>query len=160
VRDKYCMFGGAALPQAGGAGGGGPTVDAGPPRLDEEGAPERDTDRAPRVETEGEPRPADIPTAAMRAPVQLKIVAGRGVDKGYITPAEGGSIGRSEDADIPLENDAYVSEEHARIFRDEEGVFVEDAGSVNGTFVKVDGKARLRPGDEFKVGQSIFRLEK
>lgn len=171
-RDRFCMYCGASLPDDDAATA--PTVAPPAPglesldperTLDPEEARVRRQDASPEslgdmptlipVDDSG-----DVPTAAMRAPVQLRIVAGRDVDKAYILPATGGEIGREDDTDVLLENDVYVSPTHARVWRDENGVFVEDMGSVNGTFFKVSGKQQLKPGDEFKVGQSIFRLEK
>ena len=102
----------------------------------------------------------ETPTAAMRAPVRLKVIAGRELDETYILPPDGGVIGRNEDADVCLEGDFYVDDQHAHLGRDGKGVYVEDLESVNGTFVRVKDRKHLRSGDEVKIGQSIFRVEK
>jgi pSer/pThr/pTyr-binding forkhead associated (FHA) protein len=89
----------------------------------------------------------------------LTVLAGREKDKTYSLGNAGVRIGRSRENDICLDTDGYVSNHHARIFMDGSAFFLEDAGSVNGTFVKVRRAARLEEGDEVKVGQSLFRFE-
>jgi pSer/pThr/pTyr-binding forkhead associated (FHA) protein len=44
------------------------------------------------------------------------------------------TIGRKEDNDIHIDNHA-VSGHHARILREKDNFFIEDLGSLNGTFV-------------------------
>ncbi len=71
-------------------------------------------------------------------------------------------IGRSPSCDIALLEDGRVSRKHARLERRDAGLFVVDLGSRNGTFVngsRVDGEARLVPGDELQVGDSLFVLD-
>jgi hypothetical protein len=176
------MYCGAALPEVGGrwdpaklaaaARGGGDDATAAP------AAPETDPPTEPRMAGGSETLvPADpvleipdeeddlestgeTPTAAMRAPVRLKVTAGRELDQTYILPPDGGVVGRNEDADVCLDGDFYVDDQHAHIGRDGKGVYVEDMESVNGTFVRVKDRKHLRAGDELKIGQSIFRVEK
>ena len=64
--------------------------------------------------------------------------------------------GRSESCDIVI-GDAGVSREHARFIRSPEGYEVQDAGSVNGTWVngeRVVGRWALRVGDVVKIEDS------
>ena len=70
-------------------------------------------------------------------------------------------VGRAPSADLRLD-DPLVSRLHARIELRDDGVYVEDLGSRNGT--SVDGKAvvsprRLEPDDEVSVGSAalVFR---
>ena len=70
-------------------------------------------------------------------------------------------VGRSPNADLRLE-DPSVSRLHARIELRDEGVFVEDLGSRNGTIVegnRVDGPRPLSVDDEIAVGTAaiVFR---
>ena len=70
-------------------------------------------------------------------------------------------VGRSPTADLRLE-DPSVSRLHARIEIREEGVYVEDLGSRNGTMVdgiRVDGSRPLSVDDEIAVGTAaiVFR---
>ena len=67
------------------------------------------------------------------------------------------TIGRHPDSDVFLD-DITVSRRHAQIEHDDDGYFVRDAGSLNGTYVnrkRVDD-ARLRHGDEVQIGR--YRL--
>ncbi len=68
--------------------------------------------------------------------------------------------GRAPTADVRID-DPRVSRLHARIEMRDDGVYVEDLGSRNGTAVNgvlTDGQ-RLAPGDEIRVGAGsiIFR---
>lgn len=63
------------------------------------------------------------------------------------------SIGRHADCDVTLP-DRQVSRNHARIFWQEDGYFIEDLGSKNGTHVngqEVAAPIRLEDGDELQV---------
>ena len=67
------------------------------------------------------------------------------------------TIGRSPDCGIFLD-DVTVSRKHAVLVSRDGGFFVEDQGSLNGTFVnrkRVDG-AELEDGDELQIGK--YRL--
>jgi hypothetical protein len=66
-------------------------------------------------------------------------------------------IGRSPDAQVFLD-DVTVSRSHAMLVRDDVGYTIEDAGSLNGTYVnrrRVE-KAKLEDGDEVQIGK--YRL--
>lgn len=70
------------------------------------------------------------------------------------------SIGRSSASDIVLKNDDYVSGQHTRLTRHGGLLYVEDAGSTNGTYVndrKAVGATPLRSGDRVRVGSTTFR---
>ena len=69
-------------------------------------------------------------------------------------------IGRSAASDIILKSDDYVSGQHARLTRHGGLLYVEDAGSTNGTYVnnrKTVGATPLRSGDRVRVGSTTFR---
>lgn len=67
------------------------------------------------------------------------------------------TIGRSPDCGIFLD-DVTVSRKHAVLIERDNGFFVEDQGSLNGTFVnrKRVESAQLEDGDEVQVGK--YRL--
>jgi hypothetical protein len=91
-------------------------------------------------------------------------VTGPGLRKG--SAIEVGSttvVGRDADSGIRLDGDEFASARHARIELRDGGVWVEDLGSTNGTFVngdKVKRKRRLRAGDAVRIGQTELRLER
>ena len=70
------------------------------------------------------------------------------------------SVGRSSDNDLVLDKDRMVSSRHARIVRDGERTWLEDLGSLNGSFVdsdRVDGRVPLHRGSIVTLGRT--RLE-
>jgi pSer/pThr/pTyr-binding forkhead associated (FHA) protein len=73
------------------------------------------------------------------------------------------TIGRSADNDLALQADEFASSHHARVEPRRDGVWVEDVGSTNGTFVngsKLSRPRRLDPGDVIRVGETEFRFER
>jgi pSer/pThr/pTyr-binding forkhead associated (FHA) protein len=73
------------------------------------------------------------------------------------------TIGRSIDCAIPLPEDNFVSQVHARVFRREDEYWVEDLGSTNGTLMngrKLSGPAPVRRGDRLQVGRTVLELRK
>ena len=72
------------------------------------------------------------------------------------------TIGRAAGCQIPLD-DSYVSQLHARVFRRDGDLLVEDLGSTNGTYLnrkKVDGPVPLRRGDRLQIGRKVLELTK
>lgn len=71
-------------------------------------------------------------------------------------------VGRDAGSGIRLERDEFASGRHARIEPRSDGVYVEDLGSTNGTFVndaRITGTRRLRASDVLKVGATELRLQ-
>jgi hypothetical protein len=72
------------------------------------------------------------------------------------------TAGRAETNDIGLEGDEFASARHARFEARRDGVWVEDLGSTNGTYVngvKLSRSRRLVPGDIVRVGETDLRYE-
>jgi pSer/pThr/pTyr-binding forkhead associated (FHA) protein len=72
------------------------------------------------------------------------------------------TIGRGSDNDIALAEDEFASTKHARIEPRRDGVWLEDLGSTNGTFVngvKLTRARMLTPGDVIRVGETDLRYE-
>jgi pSer/pThr/pTyr-binding forkhead associated (FHA) protein len=72
------------------------------------------------------------------------------------------TIGRAAGCQIPLD-DSYASQLHARVFRRNGDLLVEDLGSTNGTFLnrkKVDAAVPIRKGDRLQVGKTVLELTK
>jgi hypothetical protein len=72
------------------------------------------------------------------------------------------TVGRGANNDLALENDEFASARHARIEPRRDGVYVEDVGSTNGTFVngiRLARERRLTPGDIVRVGETDLRYE-
>lgn len=64
------------------------------------------------------------------------------------------SIGRSPDNGLVIDNPS-VSHYHARVFKEEDRLMLEDFGSLNGTFVNGQRiqMVRLNPGDSVAIGK-------
>ncbi len=71
------------------------------------------------------------------------------------------TVGRAPGCGVVLTEDTFVSQVHARVFRRNRDVLVEDLGSTNGTFVngdRIDTTTRIRKGDTVKFGETVMRV--
>jgi pSer/pThr/pTyr-binding forkhead associated (FHA) protein len=107
-----------------------------------------------------------------RGPPPLRSAAAQPATGIEVTVADAGTIrtyrfgrrilvGRAPNADLRID-DPRVSRVHARIEMRKDGIYVEDLGSRNGTFLdgtSVQGARRLSVDDEISVGAAsiIFR---
>jgi pSer/pThr/pTyr-binding forkhead associated (FHA) protein len=81
----------------------------------------------------------------------------------YTIDATALSVGRSGDNGLAIDGDDYVSSHHARFEPRRDGVYLEDAGSTNGTFVngvRLTSGRRLAPGDVVRIGETELRFER
>jgi hypothetical protein len=72
------------------------------------------------------------------------------------------TIGRGNQNDISIATDEYASARHARFEPRQDGVWVQDLGSTNGTFLngtRLDRPRRLAQGDIVRVGETDLRYE-
>lgn len=96
---------------------------------------------------------------------RLVVVESEALEEGdvYAIDSTALTIGRSSDNDLPLEADEYASGRHARFEPRRDGVYVDDIGSTNGTYVngiRLNGARRLVPGDIVRIGQTDLRFER
>jgi pSer/pThr/pTyr-binding forkhead associated (FHA) protein len=71
------------------------------------------------------------------------------------------TIGRAPGCSVPLADDTYVSQLHARIYVRDGKPFVEDLGSTNGTFLNKDRLSKTMPlhrGDKLQIGQTVLEI--
>jgi hypothetical protein len=71
------------------------------------------------------------------------------------------SVGRAPGCGVVLDDDTFVSQVHARLFRRGRETYVEDLGSTNGTFVngeRVSEVTRLRHGDRVQFGSTVAEI--
>ena len=71
------------------------------------------------------------------------------------------TLGRGGQNTVPLDGDEFASARHARFEARSDGVWVEDLGSTNGTFVngaRVTTPRRLDGGDVVRVGQTELKV--
>jgi pSer/pThr/pTyr-binding forkhead associated (FHA) protein len=72
------------------------------------------------------------------------------------------TVGRAGTCTIGMPDDTFVSQLHARVFRDAGGTMIEDLGSTNGTYVngkRVDKPELLTKGDRVQIGGTVFEVE-
>lgn len=80
----------------------------------------------------------------------------------FVLDSAGVTIGRGAQNVISLDEDEFASATHARVEPRRDGVWLEDIGSTNGTFVngvKLSRARRLNPGDLVRVGETDLRFE-
>jgi pSer/pThr/pTyr-binding forkhead associated (FHA) protein len=87
-----------------------------------------------------------------------QLLEGGGI--GDVFPLRAGEnvVGR-EAGEVTFPTDRYVSARHARIDVAGADVTLADAGSSNGTFVRIGGAVELAPGDQLLVGTQLFRVD-
>ncbi len=73
------------------------------------------------------------------------------------------TVGRGAPNDIRLDDDEFASAHHARIEPRRDGVWVEDIGSTNGTYLngtRLGRPQKLTPGDIVRIGETDLRYER
>jgi hypothetical protein len=101
---------------------------------------------------------------AVQAPAgRLLVLASPALQPGTaIQVAAPTRFGRGAENAVRLDGDDFVSSRHAVLEPRPDGLWVEDAGSTNGTFVngaRVTSARLLQSGDVVRIGQSDFRVE-
>ena len=70
-------------------------------------------------------------------------------------------IGRGAEAQLSLDDD-YVSTRHARVVSGENGVYLEDLGSTNGSYVngqRITAPTTVSLSDTIRIGRTTMKLE-
>jgi hypothetical protein len=105
-------------------------------------------------EATGELRPVDVGDVAAGSGALVIRSGGGRVGQSFPLQGERLTIGRSPDAEIFLD-DVTVSRDHAVLVRRSGDWYLDDSGSLNGTYVnrrRIDSH-RLEDGDELQVGK-------
>jgi hypothetical protein len=105
-----------------------------------------------------------LPQPAARVQGKLVVVDSPALEKGDVVTLDSHAlrVGRGGDNELPIESDEYASAHHARFEPRRDGVYVEDIGSTNGTFVngiRLTRERRLAPGDVVRIGETDLRFE-
>lgn len=105
-------------------------------------------------------RPAHVAAAGGRLVVQESPV----LDTGDAYPIDSAplTVGRAGQNDVAIDGDEFASARHVRFEPRTDGVWVQDLGSTNGTYVngvRVEGARRLAPGDVVRLGETELRFE-
>ena len=107
-----------------------------------------------RVDELGDLHPVDLERLAGQGATLVIRSGGGRAGEGFQVAEERMAIGRSPDAEVFLD-DVTVSRNHAMLVRRGDGLYVDDLGSLNGTYVnrhRIDSH-RLVDGDELQVGK-------
>ncbi|HTW43763.1 MAG TPA: FHA domain-containing protein [Solirubrobacteraceae bacterium] len=136
--------GGEQAPAAGGAGGAaGSTSSAG-----------ESITATYRIDETGELVPVEIGEVTAHGPALVVRAGGGRVGESFPIDGERMSIGRRPDCEVFLD-DITVSRDHALLIRRSDQWFLDDCGSLNGTYVnrsRIDSH-RLEEGDEVQIGK-------
>jgi hypothetical protein len=105
-----------------------------------------------------------IPQPAARELGRLVVVASPTFQDGEVFTLDSHplTVGRAVNNDVSMPDDEYASGRHARFEPRRDGVWVEDIGSTNGTFVngiRLTRERKLTPGDVIRVGETDLRFE-
>ncbi len=107
-----------------------------------------------RVDETGEFKPVDLGQVAARGAALVIRAGGGRVGESFAVEGERLTIGRRPDSDIFLD-DVTVSRDHALLVRRGDDWYLDDCGSLNGTYVnrrRIDSH-RLEDGDELQIGK-------
>jgi len=105
-----------------------------------------------------------IPQPAARALGRLVVVSSPTFQDGesFTLDSHPLTIGRAANNDVSMPDDEYASGRHARLEPRRDGIWLEDIGSTNGTFVngiRLTRERKLTPGDVVRVGETDLRFE-
>ena len=111
----------------------------------------------------GTPAGATGPASGPVGPEKLVVIAPESM-KGQEFPLGAEvTVGRAGGCGVLLTDDTFVSQLHARVFRRDRDLFVEDLGSTNGTFLngrKVSSPMTVRKGDRIQFGRTTVEVRK
>lgn len=112
--------------------------------------------------------PGSVPGLGQDAPSvasgRLVVVRSPALDEGDELELDSAPllVGRGSRNDVNLARDEYASSSHARVEPRRDGVWLEDVGSTNGTYlngIRLTHAKRLSPGDVLRVGETELRYE-
>jgi FHA domain len=105
-----------------------------------------------------------IPQPLAREMGRLVVLTSPALDQGdtFTLDSHPLTMGRGANNDVPIPTDEYASGRHARFEPRRDGVWIEDIGSTNGTFVngiRVTRERKLVAGDVVRIGETDLRFE-
>jgi hypothetical protein len=129
------------------------------PRAEVTGAPPGEAGGDPvtatyRIDETGELVPVEPGVLTAHGPALVIRAGGGRVGESFAVDRERMSIGRRPDAEVFLD-DVTVSRDHALLIRRGEAFYLDDMGSLNGTYVnrsRIESQ-RLEEGDEVQIGK-------
>jgi len=136
---------------------GGMDVLEGEPNVDVKRVARKKTDESAPPDTVRVPTPPPAPALRVHARLHVQRSPGRGPAKYDITNAEVivGSAGT-----LPLPGETFCHPREAAVRWRDEKLWLEDLDGGNGAFLRVRSRVELTYGDEFIVGDQLFRIER
>jgi hypothetical protein len=107
-----------------------------------------------RIGETGELEAVDLAEVTPHGPALVIRAGGGRVGETFALDGERARIGRRPDSDVFLD-DVTVSRDHALLIHRAEGWYLDDCGSLNGTYVnrsRIESR-RLEEGDEVQIGK-------
>jgi hypothetical protein len=108
-----------------------------------------------KVDETGEMKPVDLDEIVASEGAALVIRSGGGrAGESFAVEGDRMTIGRSPDAAVFLD-DVTVSRNHALLVKRRDGLYVDDLGSLNGTYVnrrRIESH-KLASGDDLQIGK-------
>jgi pSer/pThr/pTyr-binding forkhead associated (FHA) protein len=105
---------------------------------------------------------AQLRAQLAQRPARLTVLASPALQPGATVEIETAlHVGRGAENGLRLEDDDYVSSRHARFEPRPDGLWVEDVGSTNGTYVngaRVTSARLLQSGDVVRIGQTDLQV--
>jgi pSer/pThr/pTyr-binding forkhead associated (FHA) protein len=105
-----------------------------------------------------------LPQQASRELGRLVVLKSPALEEGdvYTVDSSPLTVGRGANNDLAISGDEYASTRHARFEPRRDGIWIEDIGSTNGTFVngiRLTRDRRLTPCDVVRIGETDLRFE-
>jgi hypothetical protein len=105
-----------------------------------------------------------LPQPTARELGRLVVLSSPALEEGEVYTVDSSplTVGRGANNDLAISGDEYASSRHARFEPRRDGIWVEDIGSTNGTFVngiRLTRERRLTPGDVVRIGETDLRFE-
>ncbi len=120
------------------------------------------------VTADDDPQPLEAPQPPSRkvrrqrgAPRALTITQGPQAGESGVFVDRVILVGRGSDCQLVLDDD-YVSTRHARVVAGETGLYIEDLGSTNGTYVngaRITAPTAISLSDTLRIGKTMLKLE-
>jgi len=116
----------------------------------------------PRTARVAAPSPARVSMPKTSKRAERLVVTAPGVAAKEYEIQDELIIGRAEKCQVVL-TDAYSSQVHARVFRRDDELFLEDMGSTNGTYLnqkKVTAAQPVARGDKARIGKTEMEFKR
>ncbi len=117
-------------------------------------AADGETTAAYQVDESGELRPVDLERITAEGATLVIRSGGGRAGEAFELGGEQTRVGRSTESDVFLD-DVTVSRNHALLVHRRDGVYIDDLGSLNGTYInrrRIDSH-KLADGDELQIGK-------